>query len=99
MNYVFPELISNLQIISSSNARYIYLKDKSLWRNNVMLRFQFLIKIKNACYTVAFSADKLNDVKNLYLFSATIEYILSKESLNDPPSLTETIHNNTSNDS
>ena len=31
MNYVFAELILNLQTISSSNAHYIYPKGKPLW--------------------------------------------------------------------
>ena len=34
------------------------------------------------CYTVIFANNKLNDVKNFCLLSATIEYILCTERLN-----------------
>ena len=33
-------------------------------------------------YTLIFGRDKLSDVKNLYILSATIDYILSTERFN-----------------
>ena len=45
-------LISNLQIISSSND--IYARGKPLWRKSVMSRFQFLIKMKIVFATLYF---------------------------------------------
>ena len=48
LNHEFAELISNLETLSFFNAHYIYPKDKHLWRKPMMLRFQFLIKMKIA---------------------------------------------------
>ena len=82
MNYAFVELISNMRTISSSNAYYIYPEDKHLWRKSMMWRSQFLVKMKiENCvfYTLPFGIDKLNDVKNLCILTATIEYTLSTE--------------------
>ena len=76
MNYAFAELITNPQTIFSSSAHYIYPKGKYLWRISVMLRFQFLIEMKNACYTLFFGTDNLSVVKNLSMVSAAIDYIL-----------------------
>ena len=59
MNYAFAVLISNLRTISSSNAHYIYLKEKPLWRKCVILRFQFLIKVKTA-FIILYSLVALN---------------------------------------
>ena len=36
------------------------------------------------CYTLLFGSDKLNDVNNLNILNATIEYILSTERFNVP---------------
>lgn len=76
MNYAFAELITNPQTIFSSSVHYIYPKGKYLWRISVMLRFQFLIEMKNACYTLFFGTDNLSVVKNLSMVSAAIDYIL-----------------------
>ena len=43
--FTFVELISNLRTISSSNAHFIYPKDKLLWWKSVMLRLCFPMKI------------------------------------------------------
>ena len=59
MNYAFAELISNLQIISPSDGHYIYLKDKPLSKKSVMLRFQFLIKMKIA-FVILYSIVAIN---------------------------------------
>ena len=76
MNYAFAELITNPQTIFSSSAHYIYPKGKYLWRISVILRFQFLIEMKNACYSLFFGTDNLSVVKNLSMVSAAIDYIL-----------------------
>ena len=36
------------------------------------------------CYTLLFGSEKLNDVKNLYILNATVEYILLTERCNAP---------------
>ena len=69
LDKLFAELISNLRTISSSNVRYIYPKNKPLWRKSVMLRFQFLIKTKNA---LLFDSDKLSNVKT---FSYSVQQL------------------------
>ena len=67
MNYVFTVLISNLRTISSSNAHYIYRKEKRLCRKFVVLRFQFSIEMKTAFfYTLLFGSVKLNDIKDTH---------------------------------
>ena len=83
INYAFAKLILNLRTISSFNAHYIYPKDKPLWRKSVMLRLQFLIKMK-ITFVILFGSDKLSDFKNVCILSATIEYILSTERFNFP---------------
>ena len=41
------------------------------------------------CYTLLFGSEKLNDVKNLYILNATVEYILLTERCNAPFWITE----------
>ena len=58
------ERILNLQTVSSSNAHYIYPKEKPLWRKSVMLRFLILVQYENYnFYTLLFRNDKLSDFK------------------------------------
>ena len=84
MNYAFAKLILNLRTDSTSNAHYIYPKGKPLLRKSVMLRFRFLIKMKVTCYTLLFGCDNLSDFKNVWILSASTEYILSIERFNAP---------------
>ena len=46
VHYAFAELVLTLRTISLSNGHDIYPKDKHLRRKSVMLRFQYLIKMK-----------------------------------------------------
>ena len=69
--------------ISSSNSHYIYPKGKPLWRKSVMLRFQFLIKMK-ITFVILYSLVAISLVTLKTFAYSTIEYILSTEKFNVP---------------
>ena len=82
MNYAFAELILNLQTLSPfllpcpldlSERQTLYIEISLLDQNENWL-----------WYTLPEGRDKLNDVKNLCLHNATIEYILSTKRFNVP---------------
>ena len=57
------------------------MKDKSPRIKFVILTAHLLTKIKTLCYTLLFGNENMNDSENTHIFKATIEYILSTESL------------------
>ena len=58
MNFAFAKIISNLQIISSSNAYYIYPKGKKEKICHVEISIPEQNE-NNLCYTLLFGSDKL----------------------------------------
>ena len=98
INSTFAELILHLKIISSSNAPYVYPKDKSPWLKFVILRFHFPMK-KNILFVILHSLVVTNSITlKTYLMqqlNTVFEYILSTESFSVPLWIwTKEIYNN-----
>ena len=90
MNYVLAERISTLW----NHFLFHYPVYVSEWQTLMEKVYDVEISVldqnKNYfCYTLLFGSEKLNDVKNLYILNATVEYILLTERCNAPFWITE----------
>ena len=72
--------------VESTNHFPLYLSERQTLMEKICdVEISLLNQNENClCYTLLFSNEKLNDVKNLCILNATIEYILSTEMFNVP---------------